>query len=587
MKLDNSKKYILFFLVALTALTGFNNLAISENPESTFFRLQILSGNLNAWSFTTAYQVVGPLFRYFERNVVVLNTIYLLTLFLLAMIVGYCLQNTRGKNSPKFLNGGTVLALGSCGIIIYSPVFCVEYNHLALIITLIIAAWFCSAAKPRSTLSFAKVALLGILLGFLTSIKVSAGLLISLALWGWVFWRAAGRAWLGIVCQALIWWLLGVTTGAGIFSAEKVAGLGHFREFDLAMEGILSHLGVPKFGPAVLYLSRLLILNSLEISILLLLGGGFFLLAKNKNGQNIKKSICWCVMSWVLFSIVFFFLGGDSAQTPEKHNYQELGFWIGKIAWYGAYTALPAFSLVAINIDKIFKINGGSYLYLKIFLLIAPFLCAFGTAFRLIHHCIIYSWMWILASWKIGGTDDKNHRSPAWLLSAVIFIQATGACLNIFVSHWQNENYARSLIGFPSGNYFWCSKETEKWLKEIQAAAKKYSIIPGSSVFCRGEYTASFIMNWKNPPLAETPGKNRWAVVSEVPLPHRESSIKPRRPRSLGFALFGPPDDASTIQPSNNDLEQKGYRRIFRTIRPDGRFTEIWEKSVSPNSLSL
>lgn len=565
-------------IVGFLSLVWYNHIALPDQTEAVAFRLQILSGNLNAWSFTSAYKIVKPVFLILDKNLAALNCMYLAVLVSLASAVGLfiskLLKNNKIFNYTQSIN----LGLASCGIVAYAPFFVVEYNHLALLSTFLITALVFFLWVKKSALNLVPMALLGIFLGILTSVKVSAGFLLCLAIWGLMFFSKKTYLFLGIACQILSWWFLGETTGVGLFSGEKVAGIGHFYEYDLAMKKILSKLGLQNTTPPGLYLSRLLLLNSLEIGLLSILGAFCFYLGNTEKGKILKTKIILCIIIWVSFSILYLLSGGDPAQAPEKHNYQEMSFWAGKLAWYGASTALPVFLLVMMNLKKIFQTNGQPYFALRLLLLFAPFLCSFGTAFRLIHHSIIYSWMWSLAYMESPKKQNKSWKSTAYLISAIVFCQAAGANLKTFLLNKQNRNYDQSLADFPNGKYFRCSEKTRDWLLKIKAAQAENPIGPGSLVFCRGEYLASFMMAWKNPPLEEPPGKTRWAIFTVPPLQAQTRSAPQMNFRSLGFAIFGPPSNSSGLAGLTTQLLKIGYRKKIQVSRPNGSFTEVWEK---------
>ena len=207
------------------------------------------------------------------------------------------------------------MAIASLGILGYYAKNISEYNHLAVIFVLGSCIFLIRTAREKSGKPHEAI-WQGILFGLLMSVKISAGLLWSIAVWIWWLKSVKKFWWAGVIAQAISYLLVCVVSGSGIFSLEKHPALYVFEDFNTVLRNWFSIVGLESFLPEKSYfLIRLAVLNSVEVIGLIILLGFIFLVGRRFLNKNLYKAGKILICIWISAAWIFFFYGGNPRQS--------------------------------------------------------------------------------------------------------------------------------------------------------------------------------------------------------------------------------------------------------------------------------
>lgn len=540
-------------------------------------RAQMLAGNLDSWSFTSAYGILRIPFAWLGHNVVLLSLFVFVAIWLLGGAVGRGLPAARRPAGQDAIPAWPWFALVACGFLIYAPDAVPEYNHLSLLLGLVGAVLLLKSLSRED----AWIAMgLGLLAGMLMAVKISAGILWSAGIWlWWVGHRRKGWGF-GMAAQLLAYFATVTGTGSGLFRFGALPALHDYAAFNETAQAI--HRLWAKDGSVpegLIYLVRLGVHNGLEILAAGLLAWGLWRIFKIALADRRDTALHVLVFLWVLGSLAYFFFGGDARQTLTRHAYGDPAFWAAKAFWYGAFSCLPFLLLALSWIPRGFHGRAFFSPQASLGLLFAagPVLFSLGTNARLLHHGMNYVWMWIIALILLAGTLGV-HRPEIRILPLffLIGLQISGS----LALAWQKQGgltaWEKSLGAFPRGALLRGSVETYAWLDRIRAESQLQGIRPGEKVFTSNEYLASYLMNWKNPSGPAASSGARWWIHHENPLPQEPMGAS-KRARGFFSSLFGPPDaNGGLVEPRPSGADR--FKLIFSVPRPGGGRSAFYEK---------
>lgn len=567
-----------FLIIAFWAWFG---RVVDLTWEGWAMRAQMLAERMPTWKFTSAYSLCRPLFLAVQQNIFIYNFLFLSALACSAAMSGYWV--VRGDKNNLSLTGRRVLpwlTMSFAGVLVYAPSFIAEYNHLAVLNTMIAVALVSATLQSTRKSLTSKLLFLAAVLGILASVKVTAGLLFSMAIWSALYAAKINIRLLGLAVafQILVYSGCCFVSGSGVFSGIQIPAAESFPEFNSAIKPFLAKAGFQNVPATFLYVSRLLILNLAEGLIISLFVLG--ILGVHRLGLPLNTQITGVILmyGWVMISVAFFLMGGERNQQAIQHRYESVSFWGSKIAWYGAFSSLPFLCVVVDRVYASFWRLSFQRKLLAGILLIGPLLCSWGTAFRLSHHAINYLWMWAGLLFLLVQSEGEKRLQPVAWFAGAISVQAMGALAIEYFIRTNHPSAEISMAGYPSGKYLVCAPSTYRWLKEIDAAAQRIPIHAGEEVFCRGEFLPSFFLGWKNLSPELPMGRTRYAILNESRNFHPEPLSGDRPARNFLSRIFGPPGPMAGGGLDENQLRELGYRKSFQVFRPDGNMTVLYAK---------
>jgi len=542
-------------------------------------RAQMLAGNMESWSFTSAYGILRIPFAWLDHNVVLLSLFVFVAIWLMGGAVGRGLPGARRPAGQDAIPVWPWFALVACGFLIYAPDAVPEYNHLSLLLSLV--GGFLLLKSLGNRRKDAGIAMgLGLLAGVLMAVKISAGILWSAGIWfWWVGHRRQGWGF-GMAAQLLAYFATVIGTGSGLFRFSAVPALYLYADFNETTQSIYRLWAKDSSLPeGLIYLIRLAVHNGLEILAAGLVVGGLWRILKIAHTSRRDTAFHVLVFLWVLGSLAYFFFGGDARQTLTRHAYGDPAFWAAKVFWYGAFSCLPFLLLAFSWVPR--GLRGRAFISpqasLGLLFGAGPLLFSLGTNARLLHHGLNYVWMWMVALVLLAGTFGIRRLAMRSLpLFALIGLQISGSLALAWQKQGGLATWEKSLGVFPGGALLRGSEETYAWLEQIRLDSDAHGIRSGGKVFTTNEYLASYLMGWKNPGGTAQGSGARWWLYHEDPLPEAPGAGGGRA-RGLFSSLFGPPDpNANPLEPHPSRTGR--YQLRFSVSRPGGGRTAFYEK---------
>lgn len=531
----------IFSIILICSSLFLLEITVSPDDQSWARRALMISGNTEIWKFTSAYFILYHFNELFFKNIVILNMFSTIVLLSIGGLLGYKTANNNTllfKQDQEKLLVSLFFVILSTGIFSYYKKNIFEYNHLCFINVSVIFLILLNQLKQEKISNIWSI-IIGILLGLLLTVKISAGVMFLILFIFFNKKRFYFKQLLFISIWAVtIYFLILETIKAPILIHSISPGLNSFPEF---RDEVTNWFSSKKnfLSATTTYLLRLIFLNFIEISVLVIFCFVIKKIADLKHHYNLKKNLTLIISLWIFLSFLYFIYGGDAYQTADKHNYSCIYFWFGKVCWYGLNTIFPILGLIFALFPNLLIISRNNIRksLLALFFFLSPLAISFGTAFRLSHNMIIY--YPFLISGLILLQKNKNafiQKKCIFIVMIITSFQISGNIFLLLKQKIQLHSWQCSLEGFPNGNYLKCSKDTYQWISKVGFGLAQEGLNPGDLVLSRKEYLLPYLFNLKP---VEVNNTTQVKVIINSTKSVDYSSQKSRK-RSLITALIGP-----------------------------------------------